>query len=226
MLDIYPPPMVAHFAAEAGVSDQQLASMRKDFFDTQVKIAAERARAATARIELGRELAEPKPDAHAIARRVDEQAQAHAEVAKLWITMLQRTRNALTPEQRAKLDQARQQAAAWAMAMGASSALGAPAQRLRRHHRPPSHGSGPGPGGAGWGPSSWGHAPGAPDFDFGADGPDGPDGWGLDPGTEPPPDRGAPPWQESPCASRGCAQPDRGPGPQGPGEDVQRPSWF
>jgi hypothetical protein len=118
MLDIYPPALVARYGHEAGVSDAQLAKMRQDFFDTQIKMSQQRAKAAEARIEIARALGEPKVDQAAVTKRVDEQAKAEAEVAKLWLALLQRIHDTLTPEQRTKLDDAREHKAAWA-AIGA-----------------------------------------------------------------------------------------------------------
>ena len=210
MLDIYPPALVARYGKEAGVSDAQLAKMRQDFFDTQIKMSQQRAKAAEARIEIARALGEAKVDQAAVAKRVDEQAKAEAEVAKLWLALLERIHGALTPEQRSKLDDAREHKAAWA-AIGALPWLWG-----RQGMGPPwMHGGGRG----GSGPGTRGGDPG--------------DGWpGLEPegwADDDPDDElglGAGPGRSG--GARGCEP--RGSGGAGRhrsgGGSQQPPPWF
>jgi hypothetical protein len=116
MLDIYPPGVVARFGREAGVGEAQIAKVRQDFFDTLGKMSQQRAHAEQARIEIARALGDAKIDVAAIAKHVEEQAKAQAEAAKLWLGLLQRTRDGLSAEQRAKLDELREEKAAWTAA--------------------------------------------------------------------------------------------------------------
>jgi Spy/CpxP family protein refolding chaperone len=58
-----------------------------------------------ARLEVAKLLSAPKVDQQAVNRRLDEAAAARAESRKLRIGLLLRTRDALSAEQRTKLDE-------------------------------------------------------------------------------------------------------------------------
>lgn len=105
LVSLYPPPLVVRFAKEIGASDALVAKIRQDFFDTLTKIEQQRSRARAAEIVLAAVLADPKGDPRAAAKHVDEAGQARSEVEKLWLALLQRTRDALSAEQRTKLDE-------------------------------------------------------------------------------------------------------------------------
>jgi hypothetical protein len=208
MLDVYPPALLARFGREAGVGEPQLAKARQDFYDTLVKIGQQRARAAEARIEIARVLGEAKVDAAAIGKRVDEQAKAEAEAAKLWLGLLQRIRDALTPEQRAKLDELRQEKAAWAAAAALPWLCGGP------DAGPP----GPPPQGRAM---PWGRRGDPSDRE--PDGPPfGPEGWEGDWDDDLGSGEGPPPCRASGCRLRG----PRGSCHHGGGHAQPSPPWF
>jgi Spy/CpxP family protein refolding chaperone len=105
MAGLYPPPLVLHHAQALGLSAAQVAKLKQDVFDTHAKQIDLRARADKARLEISKLLAAPKVDQAAVNRRIDEAAAARAELHKTRLGLLLRTRDALTPEQRAKLDE-------------------------------------------------------------------------------------------------------------------------
>ena len=105
MAGLYPPPLVLHHAQALGLSAAQVAKLKQDVFDTHAKRIDAQARAKKARLEVAKLLAAPKVDQAAVNRRIDEAAAAQAESRKLRLGLLLRTRDALTPEQRTKLDE-------------------------------------------------------------------------------------------------------------------------
>jgi Spy/CpxP family protein refolding chaperone len=106
MAGLYPPPLVLHQAQSLGLSAAQVAKIKQDVFDTHAKLIDLSARAKKARLEVAKLLGAPKVDQQAVNRRIDEAAAAQAESRKVRLGLLLRTRDALTPEQRTKLDQA------------------------------------------------------------------------------------------------------------------------
>jgi uncharacterized membrane protein len=108
MAGLYPPPLVLHQARTLGLSDAQVAKIKQDVFDTHAKLIDLGARAKKARLEVAKLLAAPKVDQQAVNRRIDEASAAQAESRKVRLGLLLRTRDALTPEQRTKLDQVKE----------------------------------------------------------------------------------------------------------------------
>jgi Spy/CpxP family protein refolding chaperone len=96
---------VLHHAQALGLSAAQTAKLKQDVFDTHAKQIDVRARADKAELEVAKLLAAPKVDQAAVNRRIDEAAAARAELHKTRLGLLLRTRDALTPEQRTKLDE-------------------------------------------------------------------------------------------------------------------------
>lgn len=103
--NLHSPTMVARHGAEAGVSAAQLAKIRSDYYATQVRIGEQHWRMQKARLELARLMGEPRPDEAAIRRQLDQLGRSWAEATKQRIGLLLRTQQALSPQQRAKLDE-------------------------------------------------------------------------------------------------------------------------
>lgn len=102
---LHTPTMVARHAADAGVSADQLAKIRSDYYATQARIGEQHWRMQKARLELGRLMGERRPDEAAIRRQLDQLSRSWAEAKKQRVGLLLRTQQALSPEQRAKLDE-------------------------------------------------------------------------------------------------------------------------
>jgi Spy/CpxP family protein refolding chaperone len=134
---LYPPPMVLHHAHALGLSDAQVAKIKQDMFDTRAKVIDAGARSKKARLEVMRLLSAPKADQQAVNRRIDEAAAAEAESHKVRLGLLLRTRDALTQEQRTKLDQALKEHG------GMHGGMGGP--RAREWEKGSEHEHGPGP---------------------------------------------------------------------------------
>jgi Spy/CpxP family protein refolding chaperone len=139
MAGLYPPPLVLHQAQALGLAVAQVAKIKQDMFDTQAKLIDLSARAKKARLEVAKLLAAPKVDQQALNRRIDEAAAAQAESRKVRLGLLLRTRDALTPEQRTKLDETLKQHGGMHGGMGPGKPGG--------WDKDPEHERGPGPHG-------------------------------------------------------------------------------
>jgi Spy/CpxP family protein refolding chaperone len=99
---------LAH-SQELGLSDEQAQKIRNDMFATHEKIIDLRARSMKSRAEVSRLLSEPKVDQAAVDRRIQDSANAMAEIGKLRVQAWLRTRALLNADQIKKLDELRAQ---------------------------------------------------------------------------------------------------------------------
>ena len=101
---LYAPPMLIHRASEIGLTPDQITRIRQEMVATHSKSIDLRARIEHAKLETARLLAADKVDEKAVNAQIDEAAKSEAELHKLHLGMMLRTRALLTPEQRQKLD--------------------------------------------------------------------------------------------------------------------------
>jgi Spy/CpxP family protein refolding chaperone len=104
---LYPPDLVKKFGRQAGLSEEQLEQVRKDVLATQGQLIDVEAKLKKLHLEIEAAIADDATPIDAILAKVEAIGATETEMKKKHMALLVRTRRALTPDQRRKLDELR-----------------------------------------------------------------------------------------------------------------------
>jgi hypothetical protein len=100
----YPPELVLRFGKQAGLEDEVIDRVRKDVFATQSQMIDLEAKLRHLQLEIEQAVSDDALPVEEILKKVEAVGAAETEMKKLQVGLLVRTRRALAPEERRKLD--------------------------------------------------------------------------------------------------------------------------
>lgn len=101
----YPPELVQKFGREAGLSDADLEKVRKDFLAARMQMIEIEPKLKKLHLEIESLIGDDAAPLDAILAKVEAVGAAETEMKKVQLGLMVRTRRALTPAQRSKLDE-------------------------------------------------------------------------------------------------------------------------